>query len=98
MGRLSRRIQALEHDAEEVRYRHMAAAAGCSFEEFRREVRELAPKVTAWRAAGMTQRQVLEQIVRDAAEGCDFTEDEFREAVDEAERFLRDEVRVRWAR
>ena len=98
MGALARRVGSIERTRQEARLRRMATVAGCPFEEFRREVRELTPKVTAWRAAGITGRRVLAPIVRDAAEGCDFTEDEFREAVDEAERFLRDEVRGRWAR
>ncbi len=95
---LAARVGALEAGAEEARLRAMAVETGCSFEELRREVRELAPKVAAWRAAGMTGRQVLEQTVREAMQGYSLTDDEFRATVDEAERYLRDEVRVWWAR
>ncbi len=47
---------------------------------------------------GDDRTQVMEQTVREAMQGYSLTEDEFREAVDEAERFLRDEVRSRWGR
>ena len=94
MGRLGQRVGRPERDVAEARLRRMATAAGCSFEEFRRGARALAPRVTAWRAAGLTGREVLERIVREVAEadGGAFTEDEVRAAVDEAERFYREGV------
>ena len=94
MGQLGPRVGQAQRDVEEACLRRMAAADGCSFEEFRQEVSALVPRMRAWRAEGLTGREVLERIVREVAEadGGAFTEDEVRAAVDEAERFCREGI------
>ena len=68
MGGLDRRVRALEQIAAEARlrpYRIVAAERGIPFEDLMRDVERIRAKNDRLRAAGLTDRQILEAKAAD---------------------------------
>ena len=68
MGGLDRRVRALEQIAEEAHlhlYRVMAAERGIPFADLMRHVERIRAKRERLRAAGLTDRQILEAKAAD---------------------------------
>ena len=79
MGHLSRRVNALEQIAEEVRtrpYRRMAADHDIPFDELMHEVRRVRALVERLRADGLSMRQICERFAEEEGLSADAIEAE----------------------